>query len=842
NIVLQSYGTPTGGVWLGPGITNSITGFFCAGCTSPGIKTLTYQVGNCTATTQITVIQISAGSTDAACQNEPPFNVSGGTPAGGFWFGSPYISSAGVFTPSQTGTFVVTYSAGTCSQSKSVIVTGSITVPTNTIQLCKSMWWTRFNTGYGIQPPGGRFTKVGPGITNSVLGTFSPALAGPGIHIITYSLASGCSNTFAVQVLDIDVSPSTATTCPAHVPFVPSATAVPSGGTWSCSIAGAIMNSTTGLFNPSAGGPNSYTTYLVYKAPNGCPDTLEMRVIRTNIINADTLYFCQNGNTLQLNNNFTNINYVPVGGVFSGNGVVTTGTNYIFNPSVAGPGIHTIYYTINTCSDSLKMIVYPTSLTAPDRTVCSTHPPFQIEQLPYGATWTGLGITNPTLGIFTPSSVPPGNTYTVGFQAKPPLTCSDHVSITVYPFVPADILNLNTVYCHKNQDYTFTTVPPGGTLFAPSSVTPNIFNPSVSGSGTLMITYAFGVGPCHTRDSITIQVYPPISTTVSASKDSICIGQSSQISINASGGIPVPNSFSFNWSHGLIPLQSHVVIPSVTTQYTVVTSDGCSDPKTDVITVYVAPPFYLNVSTTPKQCFGMNGQATVNISPPGGTYSYSWNTTPVQTRRVLNGMAGKNYLLKVKNNLTGCSRDTFINIPGFNPIKAKFSPNPNLQCIPYDENVVTFLDISNGATGGTWNVAGTNITYTPGQSIQYEFIQPGNHPVILTVHNEGNCKDTYSMNICVLESTEIFVPDIFSPNNDGNNDVFYIRGNGIREMNLQIFDRWGSMVFSSQDPKEGWDGTIRGKNAEPGIYAYFLKVVLFNGKKIIKKGEISLVR
>lgn len=842
NITLQPYGSPAGGVWLGPGITNSLTGFFCSGCTSPGIKTLTYQVGNCTATTQITVIQISAGSHDAACLNGPSFTVSGGTPPGGFWFGSPHITPGGVFTPTQAGSFLVTYSVGTCSQSKSVHVTSSITVPSGTVTLCKSQWWTRFNTGYGIQPPGGRFIKVGPGITNSVNGTFSPSLAGVGIHVITYSLGNGCSENFTVQVLDIDVSPSVFTTCPQHPPFIPTMTFGPSGGSWSCSITGAIQNTQTCLFNPSAGGPNSYTTYLVYKAPNGCPDTLEVRAIRTNIIGLDTLRFCSNSNTIQLNNNFSQINYVPVGGIFHGNGVVMSGTNYIFSPSVAGPGIHTVFYTSNSCSDSLKMIVYPNSLTVSDKTICSIHPPFQLEALPYGVIWSGTGITNPTLGIFSPSAVVAGNTYTITYSAPAPLTCSDQVNITVYPFVPASITGLNPIYCRKNQVHTFTTVPQNGTLLAGSGVTSNSFNPSAVIGNTTWITYSFGEGPCFTSDSINIYVHPPISTTLTASKDSVCLGQSSQLTIQAGGGIPLPNTFTFTWSHGLLPLQHHVVIPNQTTTYTVTTEDGCSDSKIDTITIVVAPPISIQTSLTPKSCFGSMGHATIQVLPAQSNYSITWNTSPVQTGSILSGLSGKTYGLKIKDLLTGCIKDTFITLPGYPPVKAKFLPTPNMSCLPFEESIVTFLDLSNGAQTGTWNVSNSAFTYTPSEPLVYEFNTHGTFSVILTVQNEGNCKDTYSIEVCVLPSTDIFIPDIFSPNNDGNNDVFYVRGNGINEMLLRIFDRWGNLVFETKDPAMGWDGTFKGKNAEPGIYAYYLNIILFNGKKIQKKGEISLIR
>ncbi len=833
--------SPPGGFWLGPGITNSVTGFFCSGCTTAGVKTVTYQIGNCIATITVQVDPMNPGSTDAACVGNPTFQVSGGTPFGGTWYGDPHITPSGIFTPTAAGAYTVYYTVNTCtSLAKIINVTNSVTVPIVPIDICKSQWWTRFSNGYGIQPFGGRYSKIGPGITNNVLGTFSPSIAGPGPHVITYSLAGGCSATFAVNVLDIDVSPTTATTCPSHIPFIPTATAIPAGGSWSCSIAGAIQNTATGLYNPSAGGVNSHTDILVYKATNGCPDTLVMRAIRTNM-NRDTVFFCANSANLQLSNNLVNFSYTPTGGVYSGTGVSLAGPNYFFNPSVAGPGIHTVYYDAYTCRDSVKMVVYPTALTVTDKTICSTHPPFIVEQLPIGVTWSGNGITNPSTGLFNPASVAPG-TYTVGFTSKAPLTCNDNISITVYQFVASDIANLNTIYCFNNTNIPFTTVPPNGTLTAPATVTNNIFNPAAVGSGTYMLLYTFGEGACHTRDSITIRIYPQLTTTTSITKDSVCLGEASKLTVNASGGLPTVTNYTHTWSNGLIPMFSHNVIPTTTTLYTVVTTDGCSDPVIDSFLVVVSPQYYPAFATTSIQCYGENGTATINITPSGGNYSYSWNTNPVQTTSVLTGKAGKSYIVRIVNTETGCVKDTSIKIPGYNAIKSLFSPNPNLSCIPFNDNLVSFIDLSNGAINGTWSFGGVTKPYTPGQTIQHEFTQAGTYNVILTVSNEGNCTDQYTIPICILESTEIFLPDIFSPNKDGANDELFVRGGGIKEISFVLYDRWGTKVFETNDVKQGWDGTFKGKDAEPGIYAYFLNVTMLDDKKIIQKGEITLVR
>lgn len=838
-------GTPSNGVWLGPGITNSLTGFFCSGCTGPGVKTITYQVGSCITTTQVTVIQINVGSADAACLNGPTFTVTGGTPAGGVWSG-PHISPTGVFTPTQVGSFLITYSVGPCALSKSVHVTNALTVPSGTTNICRSNWYTYLINLPGISPAGGRFYKTGPGLLNSVIGTFSPNLAGVGMHVITYSLLSGCSQTFAINVLDIDVSPSTATTCPAKAPFLLStipSTATPAGGSWSCSVLGAIQNPATGLYNPSAGGLNNHNDIVVYKATNGCPDTIVMQCIRTNI-STDSLFFCTTSNTLQLTNSFATFSYAPSGGIYSGPGVSFTGGNYIFNPSVAGAGIHTVFYDINTCTDSIKMIVYPAVVTVPDRTLCSSHPTLSLVSppLPFGTNWTGgPGLLTPSLGIMNPGAVLAGNQYTYTFTNR--AGCgTGSAKVYVYQFVASNISNLAPVYCFQNTTYTFNTVPPNGTLTAVSTITPNTFNPSVVGAGQYTVTYAYGVGACLTSTSTVVKVHPQLTTSTSISAPTICLGGSSILNVKGSGGLPTVTQYTYSWTNNLTQQSTHNVVPNVTTVYTCITIDGCSDPVIDTFRVFVYPSYYPAFITPVKQCYGVAAQVTTNITPSTGPYTYTWNTSPVQNGSVLSGLAGKNYILKIKNTATGCTKDTSIVIPGYNAIQALFSPNPNLSCVPFEENTITFLDLSNGTTGGTWNFNGTTKPYTPGQSIAHEFTDPGSYNVTLNVVNEGNCPSSYAMSICILESTEIFLPDIFSPNNDGANDVLYLRGNGVKEMIFQIYDRWGNKIFESSDVKNGWDGTYKGKDAEPGVYAYYLNVTMFTDKKIIKKGDITLVR
>jgi gliding motility-associated-like protein len=86
------------------------------------------------------------------------------------------------------------------------------------------------------------------------------------------------------------------------------------------------------------------------------------------------------------------------------------------------------------------------------------------------------------------------------------------------------------------------------------------------------------------------------------------------------------------------------------------------------------------------------------------------------------------------------------------------------------------------------------------------------------------------------------VPNAFSPNNDNNNDVLYVRGLYIEKVIFRVFDRWGEMVFESVDVSQGWDGTFRNKLLQPDVYDYYLDVTCVGGLKSIVKGNVTLMR
>ena len=99
-----------------------------------------------------------------------------------------------------------------------------------------------------------------------------------------------------------------------------------------------------------------------------------------------------------------------------------------------------------------------------------------------------------------------------------------------------------------------------------------------------------------------------------------------------------------------------------------------------------------------------------------------------------------------------------------------------------------------------------------------------------------------SVYIEVDPSSNVYIPNIFSPNEDGNNDIYLVRGKGIDLFNLAIYNRWGQLMFESTDIKSGWDGTKDGTLMDQGVFVYKLDVIMHNGKKVNQTGNITLIR
>ena len=185
----------------------------------------------------------------------------------------------------------------------------------------------------------------------------------------------------------------------------------------------------------------------------------------------------------------------------------------------------------------------------------------------------------------------------------------------------------------------------------------------------------------------------------------------------------------------------------------------------------------------------------------------------------------------------GC-RDTFSGaaIQVFDSLYANFTsqPLPN-DTIFLPNALVQFQNLTPNLYTSWWEFGdGQNSQeYSPTHS----FEEQGDFEVILTVQNPVGCTDSYSQ-IYHIAEPNLFIPNLFTPNNDGYFDNWVVLYQGKEHIRIDVFDRWGVLFYNSQNASEGWNGRLKNsKEASDGIYFYTVQI----GKKVYN-GNITLMR
>ncbi len=163
---------------------------------------------------------------------------------------------------------------------------------------------------------------------------------------------------------------------------------------------------------------------------------------------------------------------------------------------------------------------------------------------------------------------------------------------------------------------------------------------------------------------------------------------------------------------------------------------------------------------------------------------------------------------------------------------------------PEENTPTTFLNGSQGGTTFVWNF-GDGSTLATNQldtTVTHQYNTTGTFNVCLAVSNEFGCSDTACSTVQTIIVPLADVPNAFTPNGDGINDVVYVRGFGIDKMDWKIYNRWGVMIFQSTSPEIGWNGYYKGTLQPQEVYTYLLDIKFANGLTYRKKGDITLLR
>lgn len=812
------FGSPGGGLWSGTGITNPFNGTFDPDSSGSGLHPVYYILNGCADTVNINVLPVYAGPDQASCPGASAFAMVGFNPPGGTWTG-PNITANGIFNPINPGSYTVTYNATNgCTHSK------TINVDTIIVQGLDTTCTNRINYYLSFTPYGGVWS--GNGITDPLVGIFSPQGAGNGLHTLTYTI-NGCVKSTDIFVQSINGGPNRVT-CPLQgIYTIPNPS--PSGGYW---IGRGITDTALGLFDPFDNNGNNFTTDLVYNF-NGCTDTIRMYVRNTSV-GVDSLWFCESDSFIYLN--WASVRRTPSNGNWSGPGITDPNFPGIFDPKVAGPGNHVLRYLANTCEDTMVIVVYPLPQTQGDTTVCQTSGAFPLIGLPPGGTWSGTGITNSTSGIFDPQVTGLGS-FEVVYDNF--IGCKDTMFVNVDPLININFPSIGAFHCYKDTLIPMNATPSGGTYAGPGLVGSS-FNPMLAGTGIYWIYYNHGSGDCAVVDSIQVEVGEPISISMDFAADSICYGDYIIIGATASGGFG--GNYTYKWNQGLGFGRTKNVNPVNSTNYSVTVTDGCSEAENGTLNVHVHPQIKITLSHGPKVCYGVKGWARATAAS-NKNYSYLWSTLPAKTTDTIQDFPGT-YDLTVTDNVSGCSKDFQALIDGYNFINAKFTTNPNLNCVSFLNPVYRFLDNSIGGSKGNWSFGdGASTPYVPGSQVAHRYADTGKFLVKLYIENAGGCNSEYEQIICVKPERTLWVPNGFTPNGDGNNETFRATGIGIVEFKMLIFNRWGEKLFESYDIDSGWDGTYNGEKVKNDVYTYLIIYKdITSPNTQFSKGVVAVVR
>jgi gliding motility-associated-like protein len=163
---------------------------------------------------------------------------------------------------------------------------------------------------------------------------------------------------------------------------------------------------------------------------------------------------------------------------------------------------------------------------------------------------------------------------------------------------------------------------------------------------------------------------------------------------------------------------------------------------------------------------------------------------------------------------------------------------------PPQANVRTvFNNNSTGAKHYTWLFGdGDSAVRNNLDTVIHQYQKTGTFTACLIAYNQFECPDTACGPVETVVNPLLDIPNAFTPGRFGQNGIIKVQSFGIATMTFRIYNRWGQLVFETNDPNQGWDGTFRGKPEPMDVYAYTLEAQFFDGTKTTRKGDITLIR
>jgi len=529
----------------------------------------------------------------------------------------------------------------------------------------------------------------------------------------------------------------------------------------------------------------------------------------------------------------------------------------------------------------------------------------------------------------TEQNLPPGQVCVYVYDAN---GCGDTLCVTVpnTPGANVTVTSFTNVTCNGACDGTAIALGSGGTQpynyswnSTPQAQLNDTANNLCPGVYTVTMSDANGC----TNTATVLITEPTLLTNTPSGANTLCIGQSANLTDVANGGTP---GYSYNWTDGITTwnTQNILVSPTVTTTYTVYVTDAnnCISANQTIV-VNVNPPLQVQPMAGITVCANTVVNLTATGSGGNGNLSYLWTpinlpgssvsttvtstttytvtvvdncgtpsasgtvTVTVNPAPVVNFTAtsatsgcqvlcvdfqnntpntatiawefGNNLGTSTQANPTFCFANpgvydvtatvtdvigcvgttTLTNIVTVWPLPvANFSASPQPATIL--NNQVQFTDLSLGANAWIWSF-GMDDSASVLQNPMYPFQDTGTFNVQLIVTNQYGCQDDITLPIYVHEDYALYIPNAFTPNGDGLNDMFIPMGMGADpdHFSMYIFDRWGNTIYQTSTWPGGWDGTVQGTSRRCPVDTYVYKITTMDpeGTRKVYIGKISIV-
>jgi gliding motility-associated-like protein len=461
---------------------------------------------------------------------------------------------------------------------------------------------------------------------------------------------------------------------------------------------------------------------------------------------------------------------------------------------------------------------------------------------PYNYAWN----SNPVQTAAFATNLPAGLFTVVVTDAN---LCTANQTYTVTePTALAVVLAPVNATCYQTPNGSIAATPAGGTqpyYYAWSDGNAQTTQTAVNllaGSYSVSLTDANG---CSVTASETIS--EPTDITVTTSVTAVkCVGDANgTITADAQGGTPpftyTATQDNVNFSNAANSVISGLAIGT----YSVIATDNNGCTQTVFATIPNAVVDNFTTSTDSTSCYGSDyNDGAAHITPltlQNAPFQYILDGGISQiSGDFLDISAGPHVI--TATSINGCVSQIPVLVLEPQPIVVDVVPDTVVLPLGEGQQVqVTYLNAPGVVTYSWTPVLGLSCTDCPNPTVS-PFTKQDYVITISMENGSATCYGSATLHADVSEPLPVYIPNSFTPNGDGNNDLFQLYGQSIKTVDLKIFNRWGELVYQTNSQFSGWDGTYKGQLQLPQVFTYAVNVTFLNDKKFDARGTITLVR